>query len=52
LVELSELPGIQAVRRWLRTERILVLNVAGPREESCPGIYARAYEFMRELLEC
>lgn len=52
LVELSQMPAIQAVRRWLRAERILVLNVAGPREESCPGIYARAYEFMRELLEC
>ena len=52
LVELTELPGILAVRRWLWEETILVLNVAGPREVSCPGIYARAYEFMRKLLEC
>ncbi len=25
------------------------LNVAGPRESSCRGIYARAYEFLRDL---
>lgn len=52
LVDLAELSGIPMVRRWLREEGILILNVAGPREESYPGIYARAYEFMRELLEC
>ncbi len=52
LVDLTELSGIPLVRRWLQEERILTLNVAGPRGDSHPGIYARAYEFMRELLEC
>ncbi len=52
LVDLTELSGISLVRRWLREVGISTLNVAGPREEGHPGIYARAYKFMRELLEC
>ena len=27
----------------------LVLNVAGPRESRCPGIYARAFGFLARL---
>jgi hypothetical protein len=30
---------VSAVRRWLRSTRVKVLNVAGPRESKRPGIY-------------
>jgi hypothetical protein len=32
----------QRIIEWLRLHKIRVLNVAGPRESTCPGIYARA----------
>ena len=40
-----ETDRIEAIYYWLRTQQIEVLNVAGPRESKCPGIYeeARAY---------
>jgi hypothetical protein len=34
------------VRRWLRQFAVQVLNVAGPRESSVPGIYERSYAFL------
>jgi hypothetical protein len=34
---------LRAVRVWLRENGVGTLNVAGPREESAPGIYAEAY---------
>ncbi len=35
---------------WIENERIRVLNVAGPREEKCPGIHDLAMARLRELL--
>jgi len=42
--------NVTRVRKWIDTHSIRVLNVAGPRESSEPGIYARALEFLRRLL--
>ena len=39
-----------AVRQWIARRRIRVLNVAGPRESKCPGIYAQAATFLRAVL--
>lgn len=36
---------------WLKEHRIGVMNVAGPRESSCPGIYHDALAIMTELLD-
>ena len=35
---------------WIATHRIRILNVAGPRESKCPGIYEAAARFLREAL--
>lgn len=47
-------PGIESdvglVAEWLRAEAVRVLNVAGPRESSVPGIYAEARAFVTRLL--
>ena len=40
----------EAVRAWARDNGVGTLNVAGPRESSAPGVYARAAEFLRRLL--
>jgi len=41
---------VGSVAEWLRTEGVRVLNVAGPRESTVPGVYAEALDFMRRLL--
>ena len=49
-VDLDRNPGTEAVMRWIRRHRIQVLNVAGPRESSSPGVYDRARAFLVRLL--
>lgn len=50
VVDLLHSPDAEAVRQWIVSHRITTLNVAGPRESQCPGIQARANEFMASLL--
>ncbi len=50
-VDLDLDPGTEPVRRWIRRHRIQILNVAGPRESSSPGVYGRAKAFLVRLLE-
>ncbi len=40
---------VAEIRRWLETEKIRVLNVAGPRESQAAGIYRQAYEVLVAL---
>lgn len=40
-----------AVRQWIAAEHICILNVAGPRESSNPGIHDAAAEFLKAVLE-
>jgi predicted Rossmann-fold nucleotide-binding protein len=39
------------VIEWLSTNNIETLNIAGPREETTPGIYKEAEKFLRNLLQ-
>ncbi len=38
------------VKEWIEEKEVVVLNVAGPRESTSPGIYDRAADFLKELL--
>ncbi len=38
--------AVQRIVQWLEDQPINVLNVAGPRESSCPGITNLAYELL------
>jgi hypothetical protein len=49
-IDLDGTPDPEAVRAWARTHQVGVLNVAGPREGSAPGIHARAVRFLRDVL--
>ena len=52
LVDLESTPiDLRAVRRWIDAHRIEVLNVAGPRESTSPGIQETARALVRDLLE-
>ena len=50
VVDLVEPCDPEKVRLWIRRNRINVLNVAGPRESKCPGIYGEASMFLRTVL--
>jgi hypothetical protein len=50
VLDLATEPDPCAVRRWVEENRVHVLNVAGPREESAPGIYVEARRFLMRLL--
>jgi predicted Rossmann-fold nucleotide-binding protein len=42
-------PDPLAVHAWAERHRVRTLNVAGPRESKCPGIYADAAAFLRTV---
>jgi len=50
VVDLNEEPSESAVQAWAEEHEVRVLNVAGPRESKCPGIYAQAAQFLRTIL--
>jgi hypothetical protein len=45
-VDLTQPKDPGRVRRWLHDSAIRVLNVAGPRESSCPGIFDETQAFL------
>lgn len=49
-VDLREGARAEAVLEWVRENGIRVLNVAGPRESSRPGVYAEAVRFLAKAL--
>jgi hypothetical protein len=51
IVDMRKDVDVDAAREWLRNGAIRVLNVAGPRESRCPGIYARARDVLKRILE-
>jgi hypothetical protein len=50
LVNTLEPADVRSIRAWLIRERIAVLNVAGPRESSAPGIQLEVDALLREVL--
>lgn len=41
---------VDQVRHWLFMQRPPILNVAGPRESTCPGIFHRSMDFLLRAL--
>lgn len=41
--------AVARVRAWLEQNRVVTLNVAGPRESKRPGIYRRAFELFERI---
>jgi len=50
VLDVAENPDASQVGAWGRAHQVRVLNVAGPRESKCPGIYQQAYTFLRQVL--
>jgi len=51
VVDLDDPPPTDDVRRWLAATPVRVLNVAGPRESSSPGVAFAAADFLRRVLK-
>jgi Circularly permutated YpsA SLOG family len=49
VIDLDGAPNVDAVRSWIQSENVGILNVAGPRESQSPGIHAAATGFLRRL---
>lgn len=50
LVDLAGVVDGPALRRWLIASNVRILNVAGPRESSCPGVALRAQSLLERIL--
>jgi hypothetical protein len=50
VVDLDKPPKPAAIRAWLRSNGIKLLNVAGPRESSAQGIYSQAVLLLKKVL--
>ena len=51
VVDLEQPTETAAVLQWLSQHAVNVLNVAGPRESTSPGVYRQAQTFLRRLIE-
>jgi hypothetical protein len=49
IADLDDQSAPDTVATWLAGNQIRVLNVAGPRESTCPGIHAQAAAFLRRI---
>jgi hypothetical protein len=49
VIDLDRAPEVGTVRAWLESNKVNVLNVAGPRESQSPGIHSAATGFLRRL---
>ncbi len=50
VVDISKKISVTEITNWISCNKIEVLNVAGPSERNCPGIYDRAYDLMMKIL--
>ena len=50
VVDLGQPADPDGVAEWLQGTGILVLNIAGPRESTAPGIYKSAFDFINALM--
>lgn len=46
----SSSENIKAILSWISTHKIKTLNIAGPAESTCEGIYQLSSQFLGELL--
>lgn len=52
IIDLSKSISANAehISEWVKGYEILTLNIAGPRESTCPGIYNASFELLQQAL--
>lgn len=51
VIDLTTNPDPRDVASWISHTGMTVLNVAGPRESTYPGIYQKAFHWLQKMLE-
>jgi hypothetical protein len=51
IIDLENVPEESTAINWIQINNIQILNIAGPRESSSPGIYWSAMNYLRQLFE-
>jgi hypothetical protein len=51
ILHLEDNPRVAAPAEWLVRNNIRILNIAGPRESKCSGIYQRAYRYLEDFFQ-
>ena len=49
IAEVSPYRAVEIIRSWLEVRKIKVLNVAGPRESTCPEIYNHVLDILKSV---
>ena len=50
IIDLSRNPDIESMTKWIRTNNIEALNIAGPRESQSPGINKLSVLFLEKAI--
>ena len=50
IIDLSKKNVLRQIINWLEEAKIKTLNVAGPRESQCPGIYKKSLKLLTTML--
>ncbi len=48
---LAKKNNIKETTQWLNLNNVKILNIAGPRETSSPGIYNLSFDFLKSLIQ-
>lgn len=48
-IDLSQKHSTNSIEKWIRSNKIITLNIAGPRESNSPGIYQQSLMFLNKL---
>lgn len=51
IIEPARKENVKKLIRWIQDNSIAVMNVAGPRESTVPGIYEKAFDLLYKLLK-
>ena len=51
VIDLTTPEDPRDVASWIFHTDITILNVAGPRESICPGVYQKAFDWLQKMLE-
>ena len=51
IVDISKNQSPHLIADWIIKNKISVLNIAGPRESQCPGIYAETFSCLENLFQ-
>jgi hypothetical protein len=50
IANIDEKNSLHQIANWIKMFDIRIINIAGPRESECPGIYQATKDFLQKAL--